>query len=124
MLRSESTGVQVEAATDVPVQGRQHRNLAAILCFWAIATWLAVGSALASDWPPIPQLPTAAQVDAARNAAYGAGFVAVLPLLVGLFLAGRWRAYGWAITFGVLLMFAVLGSALLVSLTHSPVRQG
>jgi hypothetical protein len=114
--------VQVEAATDVPVPGWRHRNLAAILCIWAIATWGAVGSALASDWPPIPELPTAAQVAAARSAAYGAGLVAVVPLVVGLVLAGWWRAYGWAIAFGVLLMFAVLGSALLISSTHSPVR--
>src|SRR4051812_15810 len=101
-------GGGVEAAMDVPVQGWQHRNLAAILCIWAIATWLAVGSALASDWPPVPQLPTAEQVAAARSAAYGAGLVAVVPLLGGLALAGWWRAYGWAIAFGMLLMFAVL----------------
>jgi hypothetical protein len=113
------TGVQ---ATRTP--GWQHRNLAAILCLWAVATWLAVGSALASDWPPIPQVPTAEQVHAARSAAEGAGAVAVIPLVIGLVLAGRWRAYGWAIAFGMLLMFAVLGSALLVQSTGSPAAPG
>ena len=104
--------------------GRQHRNLAAVLCIWVIATWLAVGSALTSDWPPVPQLPTAEQLDAAREAARGAAVVAVIPLAGGLALAGRWRAYEWAVLFGVLLMFAVLGSALLLQLTVSPVAPG
>jgi hypothetical protein len=85
---------------------------------------LALGSALSSDWPPIPRLPTAAQVDAARAAAWGAAAVAVTPLTIGLLLAGWWRAHEWAIAFGVLLMFAVLGSALLLQLTVSPVRPG
>jgi hypothetical protein len=104
--------------------GWQHRNLAAILSIWAIATWLAVGSALSADWPAVPQLPTAEQVDAAQSAAWGAGVVSVVPLVLGLVLAGRWRAHGWAVAFGMLLMFAVLGSALLLQLTDSPVAPG
>jgi hypothetical protein len=104
--------------------GRQHRSLAAIFCIWAIATWLAVGNALASDWPPIPQPPTAEQVRAAGQAAEVAAAVAVVPLVIGLVVAGRWRAYGWAIAFGMLLMFAVLGSALLLQATGSPVVPG
>jgi hypothetical protein len=115
---------EAETAAAVRVPGWQHRNLAAILCLWAIATWLAVGGALASDWPPIPQLPTAEQVHAARSAAWGAAAVAVTPLVLGLLLARWWRAYQWAIAFGVLLMFAVLGSALLLQLTVSPASPG
>jgi len=113
--------VEMDATTDVR---RQHRTLAAILCIWAIATWLAVGNALSADWPPIPQLPTAEQVSAAQSAARGAAVVAAVPLVVGLALAGRWRAHAWAIAFGMLLMFAVLGSALLLQLTNSPVAPG
>ena len=114
----------MDANTGARTPGWQHRNLGAILCIWAIATWLAVGSALTSDWPPVPQLPTAEQLDAAREAAWGAAVVAVIPLAGGLALAGWWRAYEWAVAFGVLLMFAVLGSALLLQLTVSPVAPG
>jgi hypothetical protein len=39
-------------------------------------------------------------------------------------LAARWRAPAWAIAFGMLLMFAVLGSAMLLQLTDSPVAPG
>jgi hypothetical protein len=63
-------------------------------------------------------------VAAARSAAWGAAAVAVTPLAIGLLLAGRWRSYGWAIAFGVLLMFAVLGSALLLQMTASPAHLG
>jgi hypothetical protein len=45
-----------------------------------------------------------------------AAAIAVTPLVGGLLLAGRWRRYEWAIGFGVVLMFAVLGSGLLVQL--------
>ena len=36
--------MDVNADAPVPPQGWQHRNLAAILRLWAIATWLAVGA--------------------------------------------------------------------------------
>jgi FtsH-binding integral membrane protein len=44
--------------------------------------------------------------------------VAVTPLAGGLFLAGRWRMYEWAVAFGVFLLFAVLGSGLLLALAE------
>src|SRR3954471_1901126 len=97
-------------------QGWQHRALGSIACFWLLAAWLAVGSALHSDWPPFGQAPTPEQIQAARQAAWGAAAVATLPLLGGLLLAGWWRMVEWAIAFGVLLMFAVLGSGFLVAL--------
>jgi hypothetical protein len=97
-------------------EGWQHRALASLACFWAIAVLLAVGSALSSDWPPPGQAPTPDQIQAAGQAAWGGAAVATLPLVGGLLLAGRWRMHEWAIAFGVLLMFAVLGSGLLVAL--------
>jgi ABC-type multidrug transport system permease subunit len=117
----------MDANRDLAVRApaRRHRTLAAILCIWLVAVPLAVGSALSSDyWPAIPQVPTPDQVSAARSAAWGAAAVAVTPLAIGLLLAGRWRSYGWAIAFGVLLMFAVLGSALLLQMTASPAHLG
>ena len=83
-----------------------------------IVVWLAVGSALSSDWPPPGQAPTPEQVEAAGQAAWGAAAVATLPLVGGLLLAGWWRLVEWAIGFGVVLMFAVLGSRLLVQLAN------
>jgi hypothetical protein len=38
--------------------------------------------------------------------------------------SSRWRMVEWAIGFGVVLMFAVRGSGMLLGLTASPVRQG
>jgi hypothetical protein len=81
-----------------------------------ILAFLAVRSALGSDWPPPGQAPTPEQIDAAQQAAWGAAAVGTLPLLGGLLLAGWWRMVEWAIGFGVVLMFAVLGSGLLVAL--------
>ena len=72
-----------EAATT----GRRQTALVGIACLWGVAVWLAVGAAI--------------QVAAATT---------ITPLVLGLLLAGRWRRYDWAIGFGVLLMFAVLGS--------------
>jgi hypothetical protein len=97
-------------------EGRQHRALASLAVFWALAAYQAVGAALHSSWPAPPEVPTAAQVHDARTAAWIAAVVAVAPLASGLLLAGRWRMYEWAVAFGVLLLFAVLGSGLLIAL--------
>jgi hypothetical protein len=99
----------------VPTAGRRDGVLATIAFLWVLAAWQAVSAALHADWPPPRQAPTAEQVHAARSAAWFAAAVAVAPLRAGLLLAGRWRRYGWAIGFGVVLMFAVLGSGLLVA---------
>ena len=96
--------------------GRRQTALVGIACFWAVAVWLAVSAALHSSWPAPPDVPTADQVHDARTAAWVAAAVAVAPLVGGLFLAGRWRMYEWAIAFGVVLLFAVLGSGLLLAL--------
>lgn len=114
----------MDGAAARPAQGWQHRALASIACFWIVVASQAVLSALHSDWPLPPELPTAEQVHAARTAAWSAAAVAVTPLVGGVVLAGRWRMYEWAIGFGVVLMFAVLGSAMLLWLTDSPVRPG
>jgi hypothetical protein len=95
--------------------GRRDGTLAAIAFLWLLAAWRAVSAALHSDWPPPRQLPTAEQVQAARTAAWLAVAVAITPLVGGLLLAARWRRYEWAIGFGVVLMFAVLGSGLLLA---------
>jgi hypothetical protein len=81
-----------------------------------------LGAAVFSDWPPVPELPTAEQVRAARDDALSAAAVAVLPPAVGVLLARRWRQDLATALFLVATMFAVLASALLLSLTSSPVR--
>ena len=97
-------------------EGWQHRALACLAIFWLIAAYQAVGAALHSPWPAPPESPTAEQVHDARTAAWVAAAVAVTPLVSGLFLAGRWRMYEWAVAFGVVLLFAVLGSGFLLAL--------
>jgi len=83
-----------------PAEGWQHRAPASIACLWVVVASQTILSALHSDWPAPPQLPTAEQVQAARSAAWGAAAVAVV------------------------LMFAVPGSGILLGLTGSPVRHG
>ena len=114
----------MDETTAVRAEAWHHRALASIACFWLLAASQAVLSALHSDWPAPPELPTAEQVHDARMAAWAAVAVAVTPLVGGLLLAGRWRMVEWAIGFGVVLMFAVLGSGMLLWLTESPVRPG
>jgi hypothetical protein len=104
--------------------GYQQRALASLLCFWLLVAFLAVVNALLSDWPPPPELPTADQVRQARDNVWAAGAVSVVPPLVGLVLARRWRSAAWTATFLVGLVFAVLGSAFLWAFTDSPVRPG
>ena len=110
------------APADLP--GYRKRALAALLCFWLLVSFLAIRAALGSDWPPFGQLPTGEQVARARAAAEVAAVLSVVPALVGLVLARRWRSAGWIATFLVGLMFAVLASGVLVWLTDSPVRPG
>jgi hypothetical protein len=94
--------------------GRRDGTLATIAFLWVLAASQALSAALHSPWPAPPEVPTADQVHDARTAAWVAAAVAVMPLLGGLLLAARWRRHEWAIGFGVVLMFAVLGSGLLV----------
>ncbi|RBY96354.1 hypothetical protein DQ237_10960 [Blastococcus sp. TF02-8] len=67
----DGTAVDVERTAERQ-ELRRVVGLSAIFCAWLVAMPAAVGSALASDWPLPPELPTAAQVAAARSAAYGA----------------------------------------------------
>jgi hypothetical protein len=111
-------------AAPVGLPGYRQRALAALLCFWLLASFLAIGDALGSDWAPFGQLPTAEQVARARANAEGAAVLAVVPPLAGLVLARRWRSAGWTATYLVGLMLAVLTSGVLVWLTDSPVVPG
>jgi hypothetical protein len=104
--------------------GYQQRALGSLLCFWVLASFLALGGALQSDWSPLGELPTAAQVSRARTNAWGAGVVSVLPPVAGLLLARRWRSDAWTAVFLVGLVFAVLVSGVLLWLTGSPVGPG
>ena len=105
-----------QSATRPRAEGWRHRALASLAVVWVIAAYQAVSAALHSSWPAPPDVPTAEQVHDARMAAWVAAVVAVTPLVGGLFLAGRWRMYEWAVAFGVFLLFAVLGSGLLLAL--------
>jgi hypothetical protein len=89
---------------------------------WLVTAAAAVHGALTSDWPPIPELPTAEQVRNARANALSAAAVAVLPPVLGVVLARRWRNDLATVLFLVGAMAAVLLSGLLVALTNSPVR--
>jgi hypothetical protein len=90
---------------------------------WVTVAAVAVlGAVRYSDWPPIPQLPTAEQVRNARANAWSAAAVAVLPPVLGVVLALRWRNDLATVLFLVGAMGAVLVSALLIALTNSPVR--
>ena len=102
--------------------GYRHRALASLLCFWVLASFLAIGGALQSDWAPFGELPTPEQAQQARMDAWAAGAVSVVPPVLGLLLARRWRSSPWAAVFLVGLTGAVLVSALLVLLTGSPAR--
>ena len=107
-----------------PLEGYRHRALASLLCLWLLVAVLAILDALQSDWPLPPDLPTAAQVRQARRDVRGASASSVVPPLVGLVLARRWRSAGWTATFLVGLLGAVLVSGVLWLLTDSPVRRG
>jgi hypothetical protein len=105
-----------------PMPGYRKRALAVLLLFWLLVSFQAISGALGSDWAPFGQLPTAEQVARARANAEGAAVLSVVPPLCGLVLARRWRSPAWTVTFLVGLMVAVLVSAVLVSMTDSPVR--
>jgi len=90
---------------------------------WLVVAASAVlGAVTYSDWPPVPELPTAEQVRNARANALSAGAVAVLPPVVGMLLARRWRNDVATVLFLVGTMAAVLVSVMLFVLTDSPVR--
>ena len=112
--------MRVDAADRL--EGYQQRALVVLLSFWLFASLLAVVNALASDWPPPPDLPSAAQLRQARDNVWGAAAVSVVPPLLGLVLARRWRSAGWAATFLVGAVLAVLVSAVLFLFTDTPVR--
>ena len=99
----------------------RRRVLVGLLCLWLVAAPLTTVVALRSAWPPFGELPTAEQVRHARSSAWVAGVVVVLLPAAGLALARLWRSPGWTLAFLVGLMFAVLGSGFLLSLTDSPV---
>ena len=107
-----------------PLEGYQQRALGVLLCFWLLLAFLAAGNALASDWPLPPELPTAEQVRQARSNVQAAAVVSVVPPLVGLVLAWRWRSAGWTAVFLVGAVLAVLGSGVLLLFTDTPVRPG
>jgi hypothetical protein len=109
--------------TEAVASTRQRAWLVLLGCVWLVVGPSALLGAVAySDWPPIPELPTAAQVQAARENALAAAAVAVLLPAVGLLLARRWRQDLATALFLVATMAAVLVSGLLLSLTSSPVR--
>ncbi|WP_116449355.1 hypothetical protein [Blastococcus litoris] len=107
-----------------PLEGYQQRALGVLLCFWLFLSFMAAGDALASDWPLPPELPTAEQVRQARESVQAAAVVSVVPPLVGLLLARRWRSAGWTATFLVGAVLAVLVPAVLLLFSDSPVRPG
>jgi MFS family permease len=111
-------------APEPGLEGYQRRALGSLLVVWLVVAGLAIGSALQSDWAPFGELPTPAQVDRAREAAWGAGVVSTVPPAAGLLLALRWRSAGWTAAFLVGVLLAVLVGAFLLFLTGSPVRAG
>lgn len=101
---------------------RRRAWLVLLGCLWLVVGPSAILGAIAySDWPPIPELPTAQQVRAARDNALSAAAVAVLLPVVGVVLARRWRQDLATALLLVATMAAVLVSTLLLSLTSSPV---
>ena len=108
---------------DPATTSRRNAWLVLLGAVWVVAAAVAlVGAVTYSDWPPIPELPTAKQVRDARANALSAAAVAVLPPILGVVLARRWRNDLATVLFLVGAMGAVLVSALLVALTNSPVR--
>lgn len=113
----------MSVAPEVPTAPPWQRSvLRGIGCAWLVASVLAFRFALLSDWAPFGELPTAEQVSAARANAWDAAMVAVMPPVVGALLAHRWRHPTAAGLFAVGAVVALVASAVLLSLTDSPVR--